>query len=1084
MLALDELVAELGYHNSPRYYTQISDFEPETAHLFRAAQEIGVSGAYVIQTSSNHGQILPPQPIVYLADIQIDDKNAAQLEARKIHRGLWNLCFAPFIIIRLPHQIRVYTGFNYSETEIEVGLLEQPILDKSHLPRLTDNFSAAAIDAGQVWGKYANQLQTSQRVDEHLLANLRTLGKLLKDDGLRSETAHALIGKYVFLSYLRERNILSDTWLAQQAINPESIFTRQATRASLQQLIEALRDFNGKIFPIDFADESLQDKHIAWVAAIFRGDEPTKEDTQIWQLHLGFKAYNFRYIPVETLSAIYEQFLVNEDEHVKQEQGVVYTPEFLADYLLSEVASVKPLEKGMKILDPACGSGIFLVLAYRRLIESLGGKTTPDQLRDILLESVYGIERKRDACYVTEFSLILTLLHYSESSQLQDLTFKLPDLHNTRIFECDFFDFAGEACEANFWGLGLKFDWIVGNPPWVEVKPQTKYDEYIKAWFKNNKNKVSRPTGGKRVAEAFSWVVTDLLQSEGVVGLLLPATTLVNLESHSYRQQFFSQHEVHRITNFANFRDVLFGKKNSGVLPATTLVYRLANENRTKPAITHYAPFVATQQTTESKSEPWIITINESEIQAISQAEAEQGETFLWKLALWGTPYDKSAIERLQYLFPKTLSKYCAMNKWADNMPRQGIEPKAGLSSTEKREYFQELVNTKKFNTNLYNKTEPRYRFSIPSGVLEGNDKHYLRVRGGRAGLIINSAPHIILSPGWQNFAIYSEEDFIIPPRQMGIAAPDTPENKNLLRALTIYLSSNLVAYYLFFHVPQWGVFSQRRSVVTTEVRKIPTPIFTAEQAEILANLHREIVAIEQEKITTFVSRIRQGVQRRLQLFDDNDSDIEFSPGGLPKKLNAAEKRAYNQFVQQLHSELQTKIDEAVFEVLDIPHDIQLLVQDFIQHRLPLDKSAETKDLIREPSPDELLSYAQALQTSLDDFALGMTYHQVSITYSDSLIECAVELTNSPTSVNQDDVQLGNLTMASLLSELSQSLREQVSQWVYVQRGLRLFEGSRIYIYKAPRLIDWTYTQALNDADNIIGSSLLEQWDNRETEPT
>jgi len=1083
MLALDELVAELGYLDSPHYYTQTTDFGPETAHLFRAAQEIGIRGTYVIRTRSEEGQILSAQPIVYVADIQTEDVESAELQVRKIHRGLWNLCFAPFIILKLPHQIRVYTGFNYSETEGDIGQLEQPIENISQLPRLIESFSAAAIDTGQIWTRYARQIQSNQRVDEHLLANLRKLGMLLKDDGLRPETAHSLIGKYVFLSYLEERDILSREWLAQQAISYESIFTRQATRSSLKQLIEALSDFNGKIFPIDFADESLQDRHISWVAAIFKGDEPSKNDVRIWQLHLDFKAYDFRYIPVETLSAIYEQFLINEDENAKQEQGVVYTPEFLADYLLSEVASVKPLKRGMKILDPACGSGIFLVLTYRRLIESsLGGKTTPDQLREILLESIYGIERKRDACYVTEFSLILTLLHYSEPSQLQDLTFKLPDLHNTHIFECDFFDFEGDS---NFWAQNLKFDWIVGNPPWVE-SPNTKDDQYVQAWFRQKKNKTSRPTGGKRVVEAFSWVVTDLLQSDGVVGLLLPATSLVNLKSQEYRRQFFARHEVYRITNFANFRDVLFGKKNSGVLPAAMLVYRLADENRTKPEIIHYAPFVATQQTTETNEEPWIITINESEIQTISPVEAEQGETSLWKLALWGTPYDKRALERIRYLFPTTLTEFCRTQGWGENLPHQGIELRSNpKTSSDKLEFSLELVGTKKFNTGIHNKTAPRRRFSMSQDALEDNERHFLRLRGGKAGLSINFAPHIVISPGWQNFAIYSEDDFIIPPRQMGIATPDTPENKNLLRALTVYLRSNLVAYYLFFQVPQWGVFSQRRSVVTTEVRKIPTPILTAEQTEVLANCHQEIVAIEQEKITAFVSRIRQTAQSQWNIPDGGNLGMEVSSGGLPKKLTAAEKRAYKEFDQELHLELQTKIDETIFEVLDIPRDIQLLVQDFIQYRLPLDKSAETKNLIRIPSPDELLAYAKAMQNSLDDFAMGVVYHRVSITYSGELIECIVELTDDPAPVNRDTIQFADITMAGLLSELDLSLREQVSQWVYVQRGLRLFDvdGPRVYLYKSPRVIDWTYTQALNDASDIIGSSLMEQWGNREAEP-
>src|SRR5258708_37826003 len=85
----------------------------------------------------------------------------------------------------------------------------------------------------------------------------------------------------------------------------------------------------------------------------------------IEQWHFVFRAYDFAYIPIEILSEVYEQFI--EDSKKK---GAIYTPEILADYLLSEVNTVKPLTEETKILDPACGSGVFLVLAYRRLIEA------------------------------------------------------------------------------------------------------------------------------------------------------------------------------------------------------------------------------------------------------------------------------------------------------------------------------------------------------------------------------------------------------------------------------------------------------------------------------------------------------------------------------------------------------------------------------------------------------------------------------------------------------------------------------------------------------------------------------------------
>jgi hypothetical protein len=55
-----------------------------------------------------------------------------------------------------------------------------------------------------------------------------------------------------------------------------------------------------------------------------------------------------------------------------------------------------------------------------------------------------------------------------------------------------------------------------------------------------------------------------------------------------------------------------------------------------------------------------------------------------------------------------------------------------------------------------------------------------------------------------------------------------------------------------------------------------------------------------------------------------------------------------------------------------------------------------------------------------------------------------------------------------MLRSLREQLGERFSQWVYLDRSLRVFEGDAVQIYKAPRLIDWTRTQALNDADDII----------------
>lgn len=1068
MIPYNELITKLGYDSSPHYWLASETREPETAHLFRSASEAAVDGIYVFEASpSKEKKVLSSRPAVYLAEAKSIE------EARSIHRKLWNLSYAPFIIIRLPNQIRVYTGFNYSEEpEIkEEGLLDE-IDNVDQLANLLDVFSAAAIDTGRIWqSNYAKELNTNHRVDKRLLKNLEQLGAALRSDNLRDKVGHALIGKYVYLSYLRGRKVLTDKWLRNQKINEKDVFGPQATVKGLRALTEALaRRVNGKIFPIDFDEEtSLIDKHVSWVASVFSGSEISEDAPQkVRQLCFPFRAYDFNYIPVETFSSIYEQFI-----HEKKKKGAIYTPEVLADYLLSEIewaASDKPLKRGVKICDPACGSGVFLVLAYRRLIEKEmsrrgGRKLSVDELKAILLESIYGVERELAACYVTEFSLILTLLHYSEPRELEKLKFQFPDLHNKQIFHCDFFDLEGEESEVKFWHLGLKFDWIVGNPPWIQLREKKvkEANKFVYKWITQEGPLSERPVCDNRTAEAFSWLVTDLLNVDGIVGLVLPATSLFNLKSKKYRKKFFTDFEVMRVTNFANIRTVLFDKR-SGDYPAFTIVYRQTKENREKANIVHYGPF-AINQLSESKNSPWVITINENEIQTIDHHDAEQGETSLWKFALWGNSIDERAIERIKYLFQADLKTICETMSWSFC---QGAELRIGQKkSTKELEYIKKIGDKKRFDTDSMSKSF--CNLSIDQEVLKEipDEMCHIRKRGGKAGLKLTNAPHIILSPVWMSYVVYSDEDFSIPSRQIGIAGKKS--DSKCLRALSVYLKSSLVSYYLFFNSQQWGVFRHARLVSIAEVRKIPTPKLTQEEIEELATFHQELIEEEKQELSSFVSY--EGTQREIDFKNVSEKEKVLK---LEEKLPVDEKKKIKEFIAKLRGKLQRKIDKKIYVLFKIPNDIQILVDEFIKYRLPLDTPAAIPSVIRKPSKDEMFAYAQELKRALDDFAMNEAYHSVDMFCSDEITECVIEVKGSNKPRTKVDVKESDLTRSKVLAELSGELREQFSQWVYVQRGLRLFDESKakVHIYKEPRLINWTRTQAMVDASDIIGEIL------------
>lgn len=114
----------------------------------------------------------------------------------------------------------------------------------------------------------------------------------------------------------------------------------------------------------------------------------------------------------------------------------------------------------------------------------------------------------------------------------------------------------------------LRFDWIIGNPPWVELKPEMA-EPHVRRWIEQHARQC--PIADKRIVDAFSWRVADFLQDNGLVGLLIHANALFNRKSQAYRQTFFKRHFVEQITNLANFRHVLFPGADA---PAATCIYR------------------------------------------------------------------------------------------------------------------------------------------------------------------------------------------------------------------------------------------------------------------------------------------------------------------------------------------------------------------------------------------------------------------------------------------------------------------------------------------------------------------------------
>jgi type I restriction-modification system DNA methylase subunit len=1006
-MQLEQILALLRYTQSKNYRDIAELSSSATSHLFRAAARANVRGAYVFHTSPND-EILPVRPAVYVAEANTPD------EARRIHKKIWNLGNAPFLLVLLPNQVRIYNGFDFDTQDERKGILNNiPLspnlfgdIDEATKEKL-NSFSADSVDNGEIWKANAAKFDLERRVDKRLLKTLRNLENVLVErlkNSIESPLPiiHALIGKYVYIRYLRDRDILSDKWLEDNNVKLNKVLGRNAKLSELRKLNDALETrFNGAIFPFPKgALKVLTDDIVSDVAAAFKGD-----DLKSKQLHLDFEAFDFSFIPVETLSAIYEQFLRSQGKDKKE--GAVYTPEPLADYLMCEMNYIKPLQKGMRILDPCCGSGVFLVLAYRRLIEQEllnrpNKKLLPTELREILLNSIYGVERNKDACYVAEFSLVLTMLNYIDPPELhRNPKFKFPNLHNERIFECDFFDNESLFCKKN-----KRFDWVIGNPPWTEPTSDSKDEKFVLEWIKNNRK--NRPVAGNRVSEACSWRAGDFVADDGCIGLILHAKSLFNHESQKYRATFFREHEVFRVSNFSNLAYILFDGR--GQAPAATFVYRKAIPDNEKEPIIHYAPFAANQISSrtwqrDKQRRTWMITINEDEIKTVEPYKAEEGNSLTWKLALWGNYRDRRAISRLKNLFKSNLETLVKEKKW--NM-YQGVKLRE-VNSREEIEHIPYL--DKCLDPTLMIQSE--CRLQVPSDVLFTipSEMKFVRKRSGKAGLKVIKAPHLILNA---KYYAYSDSDFVIPAPHTGLSC--FTEDADMLRALSLFLNSTISQYYLFFESSSWGV--DRSTIYAKEMKKIPLPVFSTKQIRELAKAHLELAQIESSV---------------------NDK-----------------------------KHFQEMLDAKVESILGVPESLRILAKDFLLIRLSLNKGKVTGNALTHPSEKDLRLYGNLLKKELDEFVGNKAIkHNVSFICSPELVVCTVEL-NANGQPSNVLVKRSSKKNASVLEEVKNLLHEKFSQWVYIQRGLRIFEPSRVHICKLPRLIDWTRSQALLDSDDII----------------
>lgn len=1056
---------ELGYSDSPHFLrrgTVELRTAPDFGHIFRkaTAKPCHLEGVYTL-SRTHESKTEPLVPVVYVCRAE------SEQAADTIHELVWNQDVVPFILVHSRRGVSLYSGFRCEPLKngLERGVLKS-LMHFNQVSKLAESFHADAIDSGKLWRDWGREVTPETRIDWKLLGNLRKLDQWLRDDGgLEKDVSHALIGKYVYLHYLRDRDILSDARLAEWQLDESVIFGGTATRAGLEAVTERLDEWlNGSVFPLKLRGRGAPDDElISRVAATFHGDEIVGE--RDWQLHLDFRVYDFSYIPIETLSVIYEQFLHMPEEDggttKGEEAAAYYTPIPVVNFMLSEMDERLPLQRGMKVFDPACGSGAFLVQSYRRLIErefpATKKRPTPHELRALLEEHIFGVDNDPDACQVTELSLILTLLDYADPPDLLPASpskissdFKLPALSGTNIFQTNFFKLNNVA---RYILADIKFNWIVGNPPWKDLDPDKliKQDEPAWEWMTDSQNLKKRPCGDNELAQAFAWRVGEFLSETGSAALLLPAMALFEDPSRKFRKKFFAAQRVTAVANFSNLAEVLFASGRSTVkrprIPAASFFFCNREQLEADPdeSITVFSPMVANQEPTRpsvqgERMPTWSLVINANEIRDVPAGRVATGDGLPWKLAMWGSASDTKLLTHTANRMPSIRSlEDEGTIVVAEGPPLVSSHVKNGKHRTK---YLPEVVG----QPLLIMKAAARLRhlFDFPRNAFVENKKYYGHLRRGIRGLAICNAPHVVVNAA-RTFAIFSDKYFVVPPRQIGIVS--TTGDKAFLKALSLYLSSDFAFYHQFLTAPQFGV---KRDVATLNaLRCIPVPI---------ANRSRQYL----EPWVQLHSRLGKTTP-----VDVRDTRVE----------HEGEGQNYFQFGDPDRDDLiplLNELNDLVYDALGFDDRDRAVVRDLVRVRLHLIDGNIGWPAIRPPKPAEMKTYGRRLKSDLDAFIGGEPHkrHQVGIVYDNESGMIQVDLIADKIAARSLDVVAADQSTALQFEETRQRLRKQQSQWVYFDRNLRIYEGSKTFVFKPMQRFHWTESQAMLDAGEIIAGTL------------
>ena len=748
----------------------------------------------------------------------------SQVVLRETHRLAWSFSRARSLITLEPQLLRVWSCCEHPKEEgepEEVFRATEADLNQ----QAADALQWVELVSGHFFQERESRFRRSGAADQWLLKNLKDVRLQLQGngggDGLDDETIHDLLARIIFIQFLFQKQDSNGTPALNERIL-QGLYTQGILSEKYRELSEILESFddtynlfrwlnnkfNGDLFPGKGETEEEREaewqaemrkvrtednRYLVTLAQFAKGDL----DMQSGQLSL-WPYYSFDVIPLEFISSIYEEF-VNK----KSGSGVHYTPEYIVDFILDGVLPWNEQDWNLKVIDPACGSGIFLVKAFQRLIHRWkiahdSSRISAHVLKALLENNIFGVDIDKEAVRVASFSLYLTMLDSLDPLEYWENEVRFPKLRSERLINSDFFaeDKEGFRTDED----SETYDLVLGNAPWG----RNSTTQTSRVWATSYEWDATITYGN--IGPLFLPKALALLKPFGLVSMMQPAGVMIFNQirtAQEFRKKLFLNSKVEEIFNLSTLR---FGLFKDAVSPSCVIT--ICNTYPNSEPLSYICP-----KPNQNSEDDYHIVIEPQDISEIYPKEAVE-DTFVWSTLMWGGRRDLDLV------------KYLSRASNLEDFRKAGILLKCeGIKRGDRKKKQNVILGRKILNRPEF----PADTFlSINSMNLPVNDDPETHSRAS-TDFSAFALPQLILKQSWrkshkrfQAAIVVSDDSEAILCSESYVTIHVDEENSHLLDVACLSYVSKLAVYYLMLSSGRFASYRPEPNV--SDLLRIPIP--------------------------------------------------------------------------------------------------------------------------------------------------------------------------------------------------------------------------------------------------------------------